>query len=400
MCRHAPVHLVYGCAPGEAACSPTAAPMLRGRVAAGAASGFFSREPLNSETLARRATRASRSGQVSPQLVLDYVHATRQLQHVQRTCNAGLGLGVGPGRPPRAQFGISVAVSNAELERRMWTFLHRYWRIAAVSSEVVEATFSAAPAFDVSNAFQLVKENFDASIQDRKYRLSLLSKFIRVLLKSGDFHNCIKLIDLTVGNHNLIAYMRKRLLSQAFLTSLGLVISVAVFGIVPGALTAVSLFCTQYITTKFVYGFGADRVSWRPHTSLLYRYLHCHELFFLNRIVSYFEEVHETNARNFHISKVRTLPPPENGDFEIVEEPGEKDVLKLAFYFRKSLHRRRMVWNALHEEKMFLEFWVSHGEGFEWVEPDQDPATNTLQSIQPVPTSFGDIGPGCVTKRG
>lgn len=293
--------------------------------------------------------------------------------------------------PGWARFGLGVTVSNAELERRMWTFLRRFWPAAAASSEVVDATFSAAPAFDVSHAFLLVRDNYDACIQNGKYAPSLLAKFVRVLLRTGDFHSCIKLVDVTVGSASLIAHMQKTLRNHVLVTALGLLAAVAALGAIPGAFVAAALFGTLYVTTKILYGFGADRVSWRPHTSLLYRCLHSRELFLLNSIVSHFEEVHETNARNFHISQVRTLPPPENGDFEIVEEPGGKDVLKLALYFRQSLHRRRMVWNVLHEEKMFLEFWVNHGEGFEWVEPDQDPATSTLPQL---PASFGKLGPG------
>ncbi|GEQ69067.1 hypothetical protein JCM33374_g2738 [Metschnikowia sp. JCM 33374] len=143
------------------------------------------------------------------------------------------------------------------------------------------------------------------------------------------------------------------------------------------------------------------RVLWRPHTSVLYRLLHGEEALLVNKVVTYFEEYNEVNVKNFHLSQVRPSPRLnvfDTNDYELFmpEIPGslqgsvskENDAATEALtrYFRSELHRRKMVWRPLKEEQMFLDFWVNHGDNYEWVEPDQDPAEMAVLESMCVPT--------------
>jgi hypothetical protein len=121
----------------------------------------------------------------------------------------------------------------------------------------------------------------------------------------------------------------------------------------------------------------------------LYNYIHHEELVAFNKIITHFEEHNEVNIRNFHHSKVRKLSNLKMFDQNdyILELPNsstelatidsfheETDILQLQQFFKFQLNSRKMVLNDLLEELMFLEFWLTHGENFDWVEPDQDPA--------------------------
>src|SRR5699024_7089534 len=96
----------------------------------------------------------------------------------------------------------------------------------------------------------------------------------------------------------------------------------------------------------------------------------------INKILVHYEEHHEVNISNYHTSQVRTHQAQEVHEAHVEDNlPQVLDdnppVLRL---FRSEVYRRRMVINDVPQELMFVEFWLNHGEGFEWVEPDQDPS--------------------------
>lgn len=133
------------------------------------------------------------------------------------------------------------------------------------------------------------------------------------------------------------------------------------------------------------------RVSWRPYNNFIYINSHQNEILAINKIITHFEEHNEINIKNFHHSKVRQISnlnifhqndyiielPNTNGLLPIDDKNvsnEDSEILKLQGFIRQEIRKRKMVLNDIQEELMFLEFWYTHGENFEWVEPDQDPA--------------------------
>ncbi|WEJ96709.1 hypothetical protein PSN45_004252 [Yamadazyma tenuis] len=118
--------------------------------------------------------------------------------------------------------------------------------------------------------------------------------------------------------------------------------------------------------------------------------LHNEELFLVNRIITYFEENNEINLKNYHTSQVREFSNPNISRFNdyFVELPTstavtavgqhgqyiDENIVALQQMFRRELIGRKIAINDLPEELHFVEFWMTQGENFEWVEPDQDPA--------------------------
>lgn len=43
-------------------------------------------------------------------------------------------------------------------------------------------------------------------------------------------------------------------------------------------------------------------------------------------------------------------------------------------HFRDQLYRRKLVYDEISDELIFLEYWLTNSNEFQWVEPDQDPA--------------------------
>ena len=117
--------------------------------------------------------------------------------------------------------------------------------------------------------------------------------------------------------------------------------------------------------------------------SLLYKHMHREELEMVNRIVTHFEEHNELNVRNFHVSEARQYTPLNiffHNDMILeapqseIEQEGVSEVVKVLNMIRLEVQKRKMVMGPVDEEVDFLEFWQRHGDGFQWVEPDQDPA--------------------------
>ncbi|KAM9940077.1 hypothetical protein OXX80_000455 [Metschnikowia pulcherrima] len=363
----------------------------------------FTRRPLTYETLRLRCKEFHSHKTHSPADIQDYILANRRLQQINenldpRLKNESLGI----------DLDLALNVPSTQLEQELWSFIRKYWAESISSNAVVNTFISTAGDGDVSHQFILVKENFTHNLTIFKPHIDPVLTLIHKRLRENDFHGCFKLIDETVGSETFTRYSKRQILHE-ITKNAAISAGLALSGSAAASIWAV---CGNFSIPMFIHemlslwpsvpfsvltGLGImfslkwlksanlPRVSWRPHTSLLHRVLHSEEALFVNKIVTYFEEYNEVNVKNFHISEIRhtknasvlerngyRLYMPEPDEASMEEEETSTDALTL--YFRSELHQRRMVLNPLKEVDMFLDFWVNHGDSYEWVEPDQDPA--------------------------
>lgn len=340
--------------------------------------GFFSRQPLNAELLARRRAQFDRWAEHPPAELADYVLAARTLQRINRRANADC-------RFDRdALLGLRLNVPSTAVESDLWTFVRRYWHQCVASGAVTRA-YVLTGTVDLARGLELVTAHYRHSLHHSAPDTGAVVALALRLMRRNDYHGCFKLVDATLCSRQHAAWARGR---QRWAAGLG----AGAFAVaaVAQALVLPMWECVPMVAIELgaagatVYGvgriFAADmpRVSWRPHTSLLHRWLRRGELEMANRIVTHFEEHREVNVKNFHLALVRPVASTstvDQYDYEMQLPQGDADEAgTLARYIRGELHGRKMRWNALREEEDFLAFWVSHGESFEWVEPDQDPA--------------------------
>lgn len=300
-----------------------------------------------------------------------------------------------PGGPSAIDLDLPLHVSSTQLEAELWRFLQQNWAQAVADASIVKEYVLTSDLVDISHAFELVTLNYAHNVDKGAVVHGPVLALVHVLLARNDYHGCFKVIDVTYNSDSLQQLAKERLYRRF---TWGAMASLA-FGAVqylsmpllpPLALLALDLgtvLGTLYALLGVVHPKSLGRISWRPHTSFLYRATHGDEILVINKVVSYFEENNEVNVKNFHISQVRNVSSLSNfhlNDFE-VQLPEttavafnsldrDERVESLARYFRTQLGQRKLVWNQLKEEQMLLEFWLTHGENFQWVEPDQDPA--------------------------
>ncbi|WPK23020.1 hypothetical protein PUMCH_000243 [Australozyma saopauloensis] len=365
------------------------------------AKNFFSREPLNYETLTRRCTEFHARAEPSLQAIMDYINANRKLQTRTRQTDQ------------RAHFssiikdpeslGIKLGVSKAALEQELWVFMKRYWLHCISDEAVVKMYLLESHSANINQEFQLVVQNYRHRLalklkEQDDLSSSVVSSYTRVLLKRDDFANCFKLLDVTYSHPKLLALKKAHVWLLAAKMSLGsigfaslgwgcialLSSNLSIPGILVGFCLSAITSCLTIIGLKTRCLHDLDRVSWRPYVLLGYRYLYREASAIINQIVNYYEEHNDLNTKIYHLrQEYQTSPNKMNGELEILQpiddlqntgySHAENEALLNSALIRSELAKRKLMWNSLKEEKKFLEFWMNHGENFEWVEPDQDP---------------------------
>lgn len=342
---------------------------------------YFSARPLNHETLRRRCVQFEASSDQLPLLISDYIVANRRLQNTNKNLKPH----------GRNVVDLGLSVSNTDLEHDLWAFVKRHWGTCIDNSNLVKKYVLTDKTVDVGRAFSLVTSHFNAGLQKGRLHDHSVLALVGVLLQRNDYHSCFKLVDLTFNSTSMLRY-RSHLLKRKFAACSGIFCGVALLQailmpLVPFLIWAVDLFVifgTSYGFTRILLE-QAGRVSWRPHNSILHRYLHQHEYVAVNKIITHFEEHREVNVKNFHTLQVRQMTSLgifDQNDYELhlpqsnlpAFTDTDENLDHLTSYCRSELGKRKMVWDGLKEERVFLDFWMSHGENFEWVEPDQDPA--------------------------
>ncbi|SGZ58592.1 CIC11C00000004796 [Sungouiella intermedia] len=351
----------------------------------------FSASPLNYESLSRRCAQFRSSKAPTSAAIRDYILANRMLQKINRQQNPRFSL---PGSA-LIDLDLHLHVPSAQLEQELWLFLQEYWHMSMTDEAIVKDYVLSCTSGDITHGFHLVTENYNYNLAEGRIARGPVLALIHVLLHRSDYHGCFKLLNLTFGSKNLKA-LERRAYYQTI--AVGALVSVVAGALQCAFMTpywAVSfltldmgaIFGTMYGLNRIHYSDLLGRVSWRPYTSIFYRYIHRQEILVINKIVTYFEDYNEVNVKNYHISEVRNTTNlgtfhQNEYEFQLPDSMAltwdsigtDQKVQSTARYFRSELSKRRLLWKSLDEERMFIDFWLSHGENFEWVEPDQDPA--------------------------
>ena len=367
---------------------------------------YFSRSPLNYETLSKRLNLFYKlyppknyNESIPGGLFINYIEANRSLQRQNLRVNSKIGFNSNQ-RNKGMNFLDILSVSNNDMETKIQEVFNNYNDETYIDDNIVKSYLLIEPRTrNIHHLMQTVQENFQRNLKNERVNKSMIQTALNVLLTEKDYYNCFKLIDLTYCSEEYLKFCKKvnyRLLASVILSSLTVtMLESFLFPSFPLAYLVflnlgVPLCILWYIMkTNLVTHLG--RVSWRPYNNFIHVNNHQNEILAINKIITHFEEHNEINIKNFHHSKVRQISnlnifhqndyiielPSTNGllpidDKNISNEDSE--ILKLQRFIRQEIRKRKMVLNDIQEELMFLEFWYTHGENFEWVEPDQDPA--------------------------
>lgn len=348
---------------------------------------YFSRKPVNFETYCKRLDKFEKKfpnhEDIPTSYFIDLIKTNRLLQQNSRQ----------PSSHNHNDFlGIITTKSSAELEADLWKVLVEKYQVLQTNREVFSKYLftNPLPYTQTHRLFELVQSNFPA-------KNTLVKPLLNFLLKQQDYHSCVKLLDSTYNSPEYVKQLRQQLVAVGAKFAGGTIVFLAVewffmpllplyfYGIFNSSiLLFLGLGLLKVLAPKSV-----GRISWRPYNSLFYNYFHRHELLMFNRILTHFEEHNEVTIRNFHHSKVRKVASLKvfNLNDYVIELLNSNNVAPLdpstneddemsdiQQFFRQELSKRKLLLGDLQEELMFLEFWLTHGENFVWVEPDQDPA--------------------------
>lgn len=364
---------------------------------------FFSREPLNYETLKRRCSQFHVLGVSNSLLIEDYIKANRRLQEfacknkAENIDNALYG---------KNFLGIDLNISTPKLERDLWHFLQKHWKTSINNENVVKSYILDSKRSNIGNQFEIVTKHFHAIFRDKLEATGSTSStsiqaFLRVLMQRNDYHNCFKLIDQTYNDPIVVAAKKTHIIRQsinAFIGSIGL----ATFGTGAAAFNDPSLAFTAFVAglgvSSVVFAFVAfalgflksncvDRIAWRLYVPIIHRYLNREHSAALNQIVTHFEENHDINSKNYHLRQdYDTVIRRVDDEYELISpnyaesyssgdnSGAKKEAMIACSLLRSELSKRKLVWKPLKEETAIFEFWNSDRNNYEWVEPDQDPA--------------------------
>lgn len=367
---------------------------------------YFSKSPLNYETLLRRLNQFYKSfppnkneKPIQEGLFINFIKANRRLQRQNLEIQSKIGLDTGKSHQSTSFLDI-LTVSNRDMEAKIQEVFKMYFAQTHISDQIVKSYLLIEPRpGDIHHLIQTVRENFQGNLRSERVNRSVVQTAINVLLSAKDYYNCFKLIDLTYCSKEYLKFCEKsnyRLLATILLTSL--VATVLEGCLIPSIPLYYFVFLNLGVPLGIIWYImkinlvkHLGRVSWRPYNNFKHIKNHQNEILAVNKIITHFEEHNEVNIKNFHHSKVRQISnlnifhgndyiielPNTNGLLAIDDENAsyeDPEILKLQGFIRQEIRKRKMVLNDIQEELIFLEFWYTHGENFEWVEPDQDPA--------------------------
>lgn len=353
--------------------------------------GHFSKYPLNHELFRKRVAQFIQNRDTIPNsnvpsLLKDCIKSNRILQ--ANSNNNG---------HTHDEFHISSNISKRELELELYDFLIDNKSALLESPDVIQQYLNFKPLpSDASQIITLVNMHFQNSIIKKSIKYDLLRLAIDTLLRHNDYAHCFKLIDSTINSPQYLDYMNSTISSNIRAYSLGfaglnalqalILPLIPISGLLVVNLGLYGLLTKWLLDLKFPSHIG--RLSWRVSNTGRDNICKTQELLLINRIITHFEENNEVNLRNFHHSQVKLfsninintwndyqIEAPTSTEVSFIDNQYHDDgVVHLRKMLKTELNNRKIVINDLPEELYFMEFWLTQGENFEWVEPDQDPA--------------------------
>jgi hypothetical protein len=181
--------------------------------------------------------------------------------------------------------------------------------------------------------------------------------FVRERLENRQITQALDIVDVSVGSEVFLNWSRRKWWSRGLLGCLSMLsFQLPVYFVLPPEFffSYMSLYwgSVAYIGTQI--SEGTERLKFVG--GKLYRNLVKQEqLTMVNRIIEEYDDSFNLNIRNYHYS--HALPY----DY------------KMDIWLRQALAKRGFQLKPLKEHTMYQEYWQTAGQGYTWVEPDQDP---------------------------
>lgn len=183
---------------------------------------------------------------------------------------------------------------------------------------------------------------------------------VRNRLQSRQIFHALDVVDASVGSAAFQSSSRYKWLLRGSVGCLGIfACQLPMFWFVPSEIfyLYMSLFwgLATYLITKASKG-TTERLRFISQ-NIFGNLTKQEQLIMINRIIEEYDERFSLNVRNYHYSS-KILPYDHNLDIQL----------------RRALVLRGFELKPLNEHSMYQEYWQTAGNGYMWVEPDQDPA--------------------------
>ncbi|KAI3403541.2 hypothetical protein KGF56_003698 [Candida oxycetoniae] len=211
---------------------------------------------------------------------------------------------------------------------------------------------------------------------------------LRNAIFDADFQGAIKVTDITMGHPNYIGH-KAHILKSGALKLISTAAAITIFtkfgvtslvdaGILPsgwehlGAINSILL--TYIINSSFfvtivkfgrqLVSSGGDYLTWQKGTFYTHWFKHSDEMLFLSKIVEADRNLNNGESSPEIVEEICRVAPDTRSNSHILKPGFDRDGNKI----------RLMQMKDDLEKVKFQAYWMTGGDGFEWIEPDQDPA--------------------------